>query len=141
MGGATMRETAGRTLGVMLACGLGLAAASGWSEGEERTAPPAGGEAGKEAKVNEIKVERSPSQERLAALGVFEWSIWTKEVSKFPWTYDSQESCYFLEGEVVVTPDGGKPVQVGKGDLVIFPKGMSCTWDIRKPVRKHYLFE
>nr|WP_322711591.1 cupin domain-containing protein [Nostoc sp. ChiSLP03a]MDZ8212827.1 cupin domain-containing protein [Nostoc sp. ChiSLP03a] len=61
-------------------------------------------------------------------LGVFKWEIWKNEVSKFHWTYDSQETCYFLEGDVLVTPDGGKPVQMGKGDLVIFPAGMSCTW-------------
>ncbi len=39
---------------------------------------------------------------------------------------------------MIVTPNGGEPVAVGKGDLVIFPKGMSCTWEIRKDVRKHY---
>jgi uncharacterized protein len=128
-------------VGGLVAGGLWLAAASGWSDEPAKSEPPAGGETGKETKVKEIQVERNPSQERLTALGVSEWSIWTKEVSKFPWTYDAQETCYFLEGEVVVTPDGGKPVKVGKGDLVIFPKGMSCTWDIRKPVRKHYLFE
>lgn len=56
--------------------------------------------------------------EYLNELGVFKWEIWKKEVSKFPWTYDSQKTCYFLEGDVVVTPDGGQPVQMGKGDLV-----------------------
>jgi uncharacterized cupin superfamily protein len=25
-----------------------------------------------------------------------------------------------------------------KGDLVTFPEGMSCTWKIRKDVKKHY---
>ncbi|MFP3875020.1 MAG: cupin domain-containing protein, partial [Thiohalophilus sp.] len=27
------------------------------------------------------------------------------------------------------------------GDLVTFPAGMSCTWEIREPVKKHYDFE
>nr|WP_275983391.1 cupin domain-containing protein [Chroococcidiopsis sp. CCMEE 29] len=31
----------------------------------------------------------------------------------------------------------GQPVQVGKRDLVIFPAGMSCTWQIRSDIRKH----
>lgn len=87
-----------------------------------------------------IKIKRQPSQERLDELGVFSWSIWTKEVSEFPWIYDEQETCYFLEGDVVVTPEGGEPVEMGKGDLVTFPAGMSCTWTIRKNVRKHYIF-
>ena len=40
----------------------------------------------------------------------------------------------------MVTPEGGEPVKVGKGDLVTFPTGMSCTWKIRKDVKKHYRF-
>ena len=91
--------------------------------------------------MSDIKVEKNPSKATLDAKGVDDWGIWTKEVSKFPWTYDATETCYFLEGEVTVTPDGGPPVKMGKGDMVTFPRGMSCTWDIRKPVRKHYTFE
>jgi len=87
-----------------------------------------------------IKVERLPDKERLASLGVSSWGIWTKEISRFPWTYDEQEMCYFLEGDVTVTPDGSAPVRIGKGDLVTFPAGMSCTWDVHQPVRKHYKF-
>ena len=48
---------------------------------------------------------------------------------------------YLLEGDVVVTPEGGDPVHVAKGDLVTFPSGMSCTWEIRQAVRKHYTFD
>ncbi|NEP50912.1 MAG: cupin domain-containing protein [Moorea sp. SIO3C2] len=89
--------------------------------------------------INKILIER-PSQDHLDHLGVSNWPIWTKEVSEFPWTYDEQEICYLLEGEVVVTPDGGEPVQIAKGDLVTFPAGMSCTWKILSNVRKHYQF-
>lgn len=88
--------------------------------------------------MSTIKVEKNPDPARLEALGVFKWPIWTKEVSEFPWTYDTEETCYFLEGEVTVTPEGGEPVTVGKGDLVTFPKGMQCRWKITQPVRKHY---
>ncbi|NOZ55711.1 MAG: cupin domain-containing protein [Calditrichaeota bacterium] len=88
----------------------------------------------------EIKIERNPDTKKLEELGVFNWPIWEKEESEFPWTYSEQETCYFLEGEVVVTPEGGEPVRVGKGDLVTFPKGMSCTWKIEKAVKKHYHF-
>ncbi len=90
--------------------------------------------------MSEIKVTKSPAREELDTLGVFDWPIWTKEVSEFPWSYDSEETCYILEGEVVVTPDGGEPVQIAKGDLVTFPKGMSCRWNIRQDIRKHYRF-
>lgn len=90
--------------------------------------------------MSTIKIERNPSEEKLNDLGVSDWSIWTKEVSKFPWHYDQEETCYILEGEVVVTPEGGEEVTIGPGDLVTFPRGMSCTWDVRKPIRKHYRF-
>ncbi len=88
-----------------------------------------------------IRVENNPPRDRLEQLGVFDWGIWSKEISVFPWSYDCEETCYFLAGEVVVTPDGGAPVQMGKGDLVTFPAGLSCTWDIRRDVRKHYRFD
>ena len=91
--------------------------------------------------MSEIIVAHSPSEEQLDALGVRNWPIWTKEVSTFPWTYDSSETCLFLEGDVIVTPEDGQPVKMGKEDLVTFPQGMSCTWEIRQAVRKHYNFD
>ena len=87
-----------------------------------------------------IKVEHDPAQKKLDDLGVKSWPIWEKEVSEFPWQYDEKECCYFLEGDVLVTPEKGRPVQVKQGDLVTFPVGMSCTWKVLKPVKKHYKF-
>ena len=87
-----------------------------------------------------IKVEHNPSQEKLDQLGVSSWAIWTKEISKFPWTYSSQEQFYVLEGHVVITPDGGEPVEIHAGDFVTCPAGMSCTWQVLEPIRKHYNF-
>jgi len=87
-----------------------------------------------------VNVEKNPSAARLDQLGVKSWDIWTKEVSEFPWQYDEQEICFFLEGDVIVTPDGGEPVRFGKGDLVTFPAGMTCVWKVLKPVRKYYRF-
>ena len=87
-----------------------------------------------------IKVEKL-SQDELKKRGVLSWPIWTKEVSRFPWSYDSIEECYILEGDVTVETKDGQKVSFGKGDFVTFPKGLSCTWDIKKPVRKHYNFK
>ena len=91
--------------------------------------------------MSTIKVEKNPDAARLDALGVKKWPIWSKETSEFPWSYNGQETCYFLEGEVIVTPEGGSPVTMGTGDLVTFPDGMACHWQITKPVRKHYRIE
>jgi uncharacterized cupin superfamily protein len=87
-----------------------------------------------------IEIEHHPSQERLAELGVETWPIWEKEVSEFPWRYADRETCYVLEGEVTVTPDGGEAVQIQAGDLATFPEGMSCTWKVTRDLRKHYRF-
>jgi len=85
-----------------------------------------------------IKVER-PDADQLKASGVFQWPIWEKEPSSFDWHYDETETCFFLDGEVTVqTKNGG--VSVRKGDWVTFPKGLSCTWVVKKAVRKHYRF-
>ncbi len=86
-----------------------------------------------------IEVKRL-SEEELEQLGVFDWPIWEKEASTFPWSYSEKESCLILDGKVTVTPDSGLPVSFGAGDFVIFPAGMSCTWDIHEDVRKHYNF-
>ncbi len=77
----------------------------------------------------------------LQSLGVFTWPTWTKEASVFPWTYKAQEVCYLLEGDVLVTPKGGQMVRFGAGDLVTFPEGMSCIWEILSDVKKHYIFK
>ena len=90
--------------------------------------------------MTEIKVIKNPDEKQLKDLDVFTWPIWTKEASVFPWAYGDSETCYFLEGDVIVTPDGGDPVFMGKGDLVIFPQNLTCTWEIKKDVRKHYKF-
>ena len=90
--------------------------------------------------MEKIKIETNPSDERLKEMDVTNWPIWTKEVSEFPWTYDSEETCYFLEGDVEVVSDEGDAVRVGKGDLVTFSAGLSCKWKIHKAVKKHYQF-
>ena len=86
----------------------------------------------------EIKVIHNPAEEELKKMGVRDWAIWTKEQSEFPWHYDEKETCFFLEGDVLVTPKKGDPVEMGAGDLVIFPEGISCVWKVRKAVKKHY---
>jgi len=88
----------------------------------------------------QIEVLSNPSESFLKEMEVNSWSIWEKEVSEFPWTYDMKEICYILEGEVLVTPKEGEAVKIQAGDFVTFPKGMSCDWNIIQDIRKHYQF-
>ena len=86
----------------------------------------------------DIEIEK-PDENELNKRNVKSWPIWQKEVSKFDWHYDSTEECYLLEGKVVVETDDGK-VAFGKGDFVTFNKGLTCVWDVKEPVKKHYNF-
>ena len=53
-----------------------------------------------------VTVEK-PDANKLAALGVSNWPTWSKEVSKFPWSYNVQEVACIVEGEVIITPKNG----------------------------------
>jgi len=85
-----------------------------------------------------IQCEHKPSPAKLEVLQVDHWPVWEKEVSRFPWHYDQTETCYVLHGRFVVTPEGGEPREFGRGDLISFPAGLACTWEILEPVEKHY---
>ena len=87
-----------------------------------------------------ISVTSPCPESTINKLGIKNWPTWTCEESFFGWTYDDQETCLMLEGEVTVTSEGGEPVTFGAGDLVVFPAGMECRWDVQKAVRKHDLF-
>lgn len=88
--------------------------------------------------VAHITVER-PDEQQLQQLRVNRWPVWTKEPSTFDWHYGESETCYFLEGEVIVKTRESL-VRIGRGDLVTFPMGLDCTWHVKQAVRKHYRF-
>ncbi len=87
----------------------------------------------------EIKIEKL-DKKTLEERKIENWPIWEKEVSSFDWYYDDTEECYILEGRVIVETKDGQKVEIKKGDFVTFPKGLSCRWDIKEPIRKHYNF-
>lgn len=90
-----------------------------------------------------IKVVKNLPQADVDKMQIKTWATWGCSESKFPWSYGDQETAYLLAGKVVVTPsDSSLPaVTIEKGDLVVFPSGMSCTWDVQAPLRKHYKFD
>jgi uncharacterized cupin superfamily protein len=88
--------------------------------------------------MSDILIEHNPDATRLESLGVSKWPTWQKEISVFSWRFPEQEIAYILQGECVITPKDGVPVVFGKGDLVTFPAGMECSWEVRQPLHKHY---
>jgi len=88
--------------------------------------------------MSDIVIEHNPEVSRLESLGVSKWPTWSKEVSVFPWFFHEQEIAYILEGECIITPEGGAPVTFGKGDLITFPAGLKASWEVKKELKKHY---
>ncbi|XP_010438403.1 PREDICTED: uncharacterized protein LOC104722003 [Camelina sativa] len=103
-----------------------------------------------------IIVEKKPSQARLDELKFKSWPKWGCSPGKYHLIYEAEEICYILRGRVKVYP---KPppsssssassssvaevewcVEFAAGDIVTFPKGLSCTWDVSQSVDKHYIF-
>jgi len=88
--------------------------------------------------MNEIKITR-PNEEELDKLGIDSWSPWECEPSTFEWEYSDKETAYVFEGKVKVKTPSGE-VEINKGDLVEFPKGLKCTWTVIEKIRKVYKF-
>lgn len=68
------------------------------------------------------------------------WSVWKCQPSTFPWKYSDKEIAYLYQGRALVKTSDGQ-VELKPGDLVTFPKGLSCTWEVLEDVCKVYKFE
>ncbi|KAG2243721.1 hypothetical protein Bca4012_022869 [Brassica carinata] len=104
-----------------------------------------------------IIVEKKPSQDRLDELKIKSWPKWGCSPGKYHLKYEAEEICYIVKGKVKVYPKSSSStasssssssldaqvewcVEFGAGDIVTFPKGLSCTWDVSLSVDKHYIF-
>jgi len=70
--------------------------------------------------------------------GIKNWPIWECEPSKFQWLYDEKELCLIIEGQATIKTKGGEFYTIKSGDLVEFPAGLSCQWEVTKSIKKHY---
>lgn len=89
--------------------------------------------------IKDITVTK-PTEEQIAVCQ--QWPIWTSDPSKFDWEYTQTETCLIIEGKVTVSGAGESPESVtfGAGDLVVFPTGLKCVWNVEQAVKKHYNF-
>jgi uncharacterized cupin superfamily protein len=86
----------------------------------------------------EIEIKKISSKE-IQQLGITNWPIWEKEVSEFEWHYDYEEKFYLIEGDVTIKTKN-KEYHIEPGSLVTCSKGLSCNWEIKEYVKKHYQF-
>jgi len=89
--------------------------------------------------MDAIKVTQ-PSEEELIELNISSWNPWECEESAFDWQYDQEEWCYLFDGKATIEPETGEKVEIKKGDLVKFSKGLRCKWNVSDKVRKVYIF-
>lgn len=64
--------------------------------------------------------------------------IWECTPGPSRWSLETNELVHVVSGSMTVTPDGGEPLEVRSGDVVLFPRGWSGTWDIHETLRKVY---
>ena len=89
--------------------------------------------------MNAIEITQ-PTDGQIKELDIAKWGPWECEPSQFEWVYDEEEWCFIFEGRVGIKCEQGEKVEIKKGDLVKFPKGLKCTWCVYEKVRKVYVF-
>lgn len=70
-----------------------------------------------------------------------ETGIWQCTAGPSHWTLETNEFVHVLSGSMTVVADDGesRPVVLGPGDTVLFPKGWSGSWEIHETLRKLYV--
>tara|TARA_Y100001970_G_scaffold216522_1_gene265005 strand:+ start:8083 stop:8355 length:273 start_codon:yes stop_codon:yes gene_type:complete len=86
-----------------------------------------------------ISIKSPCSASTIIKYGIKNWPIWECEPKIFDWFYKEKETCLILQGEAIIKASG-EIFQIRSGDLVIFPAGLNCTWEVNKAIKKHYRF-
>ncbi len=68
-----------------------------------------------------------------------EAGIWECTRGPSRWLLETNEFIHVLKGSMTVTIDGGRPLDLKAGDVALFPKGWSGTWEIHDTLRKAYV--
>jgi uncharacterized protein len=68
-----------------------------------------------------------------------EAGVWECTPGPSYWALETNEFVQILTGSMTVTPDGGEPQKIGAGDVAVFPRGWSGSWEIHETIRKVYV--
>src|ERR1700693_5854072 len=66
--------------------------------------------------------------------------IWESSPGVWRVDYKDWEYCHFLEGRCILTPEGGKPIELKAGDVFVIEPGFHATWEVVERGRKYYVF-
>ena len=67
-----------------------------------------------------------------------EAGIWECTPGPSRWLLTTHEFIHVLAGRMTVTTDDGDVTELSAGDIAMFPKGWSGTWNIHEKLRKLY---
>ncbi len=70
--------------------------------------------------------------------GIKNWPVWECAPSTFFCNYYEKEICLIIKGEAYIKTEAGESYFIRSGDLVEFPEGFSCEWQIIKSIKKHF---
>ena len=59
---------------------------------------------------------------------------WQATPGTYHATYTDYEFVHMIAGRIIITPDGGAPVEVGPGDAFVVEADFKGTWKIVEPV-------
>lgn len=66
---------------------------------------------------------------------------WSATPGTYHASYTALEDVYLIRGRIVITPDGGSPVEVAAGDSFVVEKTFRGTWEIKEEVFKHFVIK
>ncbi len=64
--------------------------------------------------------------------------VWQCTAGRFTWEHEGDDFVMLLEGEVVVTDEGGDVHTLRAGDFGFFPNGMKTTWQVDQFLKKTF---
>jgi len=85
-----------------------------------------------------VLITSSCSASVIIQYGIKNWPIWECKPSKFQWNYNDKEICLIIEGQARISTQEGDFYEIKAGDLVEFPAGFCCEWEVTKGIKKHY---
>jgi hypothetical protein len=62
--------------------------------------------------------------------------VWNCTSGRFTWRYDTDETAYFLDGDVTIRAPGQPDMRLGAGDSIHFCRGSVATWTVHSHIRK-----